>query len=192
MTLMRKILTRFFVICAAVAAPLFTVSAANAATVGQIDPGNHTLLNVQVHDAATGYCLDSGSNGDVYTLPCNGGPYQHWNMYHAVWNGTDTFDFQNVATHRCLWTDGWHIQTVSCTPSDPPAIRFAIVFDQDYVDSNQVYFFTGQFTDNCLDSNSSKAHSNLTHVGSVYMSAMSTGTCQGNTNLYQTWNFYQD
>lgn len=47
-----------------------------------------------IHDAQTGRCLDSNTAGSAYTLPCNGGNYQHWKS-----SGTNLLDLQ---TGRCL------------------------------------------------------------------------------------------
>jgi hypothetical protein len=46
-------------------------------------------------NVATGFCLDSNANKQVYTLGCNGGSYQKW----TVTNGTTLKD---LATGFCL------------------------------------------------------------------------------------------
>jgi hypothetical protein len=51
---------------------------------------------VMIQDEQTGRCLDSNYNGDVYTLPCNGGEYQNW--YTGYFNDS----IYNDQTHRCL------------------------------------------------------------------------------------------
>jgi ricin-type beta-trefoil lectin protein len=47
-------------------------------------------------DVSTGFCLDSNTNGQVYTLPCNGGNFQNWIISGS--GGT----VRDVATGRCL------------------------------------------------------------------------------------------
>jgi hypothetical protein len=46
-------------------------------------------------DYETNRCLDSNYNGDVYTLPCNGGAFQQW------WIGA-SFELCDYQTGRCL------------------------------------------------------------------------------------------
>jgi hypothetical protein len=65
---------------------VFTPSSASAA------PSYRQLVNV-----ATERCLDSNREGKVYTLGCNGGPYQKW-VGQSYGRGT----FRNLATGRCL------------------------------------------------------------------------------------------
>lgn len=49
-------------------------------------------------DVATGFCLDSNANRQVYTLGCNGGSYQKW----SVSNVGSVRVLKNVATGFCL------------------------------------------------------------------------------------------
>ncbi|MEV5348630.1 hypothetical protein [Streptomyces achromogenes] len=53
---------------------------------------------------AQGRCLDSNDNGDVYTIPCNGGQYQQWwiTIVEHPENEWATVQIQNVKTHRFL------------------------------------------------------------------------------------------
>lgn len=48
--------------------------------------------------ALYGQCLDSNAGGSVYTIGCNGGPYQEWT------NIPNSFgdNIKNLATGRCL------------------------------------------------------------------------------------------
>jgi hypothetical protein len=47
-------------------------------------------------DVATLHCLDSNTNGNVYTLRCNGGNFQKWRVERSAHRVVD------VATGRCL------------------------------------------------------------------------------------------
>ncbi|MBA3924509.1 MAG: ricin-type beta-trefoil lectin domain protein [Nostocaceae cyanobacterium] len=62
-----------------------------AATSFAANPG--TYKNV-----ATGFCLDSNANGEVYTLKCNGGNYQNW----KVSSNRSARILTNVSTGFCL------------------------------------------------------------------------------------------
>ena len=53
-------------------------------------------VNSTFRDVSTGFCLDSNTNRNVYTLGCNGGNFQNWVI--AGSGGT----IRNVATGRCL------------------------------------------------------------------------------------------
>jgi ricin-type beta-trefoil lectin protein len=50
-------------------------------------------------DTATGFCLDSNGDQEVYTLACNGGNYQRWNVWYTGANG---YQIKNVSTGFCL------------------------------------------------------------------------------------------
>ncbi|GAA2914024.1 hypothetical protein Acy02nite_91040 [Actinoplanes cyaneus] len=45
------------------------------------------------------YCIDSDANGDVYTLECNSGYYQDWDIQNIA---TDLYYLKNRQTGRCL------------------------------------------------------------------------------------------
>jgi outer membrane phospholipase A len=49
-------------------------------------------------DVATGFCLDSNGNRQVYTLSCNGGSYQKWTLSKGRFGTT----LKDVATGFCL------------------------------------------------------------------------------------------
>jgi Ricin-type beta-trefoil lectin domain-like len=46
-------------------------------------------------DVATGRCLDSNTEGEVYTLGCNGGSFQKWIVVHTDYG---TVTLRNLAT----------------------------------------------------------------------------------------------
>jgi hypothetical protein len=54
---------------------------------------------ITLQNLATGFMLDSGPGGDVYTLPANGGAYQKWYANPSTYG---TRVFSNAATGRCL------------------------------------------------------------------------------------------
>lgn len=56
---------------------------------------------------ATGRCLDSNSDGKVYTLPCNGGSFQKWRLVQQ--NGPRSYWLANVATGKCLAAQEGHM-----------------------------------------------------------------------------------
>jgi serine/threonine-protein kinase len=55
---------------------LGTVGAAGALALSMSVPAQ--AATSRFVNVATGFCLDSNGSGDVYTLGCNGGNYQHW------------------------------------------------------------------------------------------------------------------
>ena len=63
-------------------------------------------------NVATGFCLDSDTNGSVYTLDCNRGNFQNWNRTPPA---AKEQQLRSVATGFCLDsnTDG-EVYTLAC------------------------------------------------------------------------------
>lgn len=55
---------------------LGTIGAAGALALAMSVPAN--AATSRFVNVSTGFCLDSNGSGNVYTLGCNGGNYQHW------------------------------------------------------------------------------------------------------------------
>ena len=58
----------------------------------------HAAASKTYVNVSTGFCLDSNGDGAVYTLGCNSGNYQHWEL-----QGLRLVD---VATGKCLDSNG--------------------------------------------------------------------------------------
>jgi|SRR5919202_990229 serine/threonine-protein kinase len=92
--------TKYFTIGGAI-----VVTAAIAMTAVAVTPPE-TYQNV-----STGKCLDSNTDGKVYTLGCNGGSFQKWTVIRTG----SYIKFKNLATGKCLDsnTDG-KVYTLAC------------------------------------------------------------------------------
>ncbi len=101
-----RLVTGFFVSLTAVVSGVFAIGpSASAAAYSYVETATiHPVGN-------TGACLDSNTNGfgggvcSVYTLKCNGGNYQKWNIYVDL-NNPAYFEFVDVQTSRCLDSNG--------------------------------------------------------------------------------------
>ncbi|MCM4083620.1 RICIN domain-containing protein [Paractinoplanes hotanensis] len=71
------------------------------------------LYDFHLEHEKSGRCLDSNSQGDVYTLPCVwGNDFQTWNKRPS------STQFQNKATGRCLDSnDSYKVYTLPCDSS---------------------------------------------------------------------------
>lgn len=110
----RTILVTIAVAAATCTAAIGAASAASAASGATTSSAATSVRPLTVHpdsrstftlvDVQTGRCLDSNYNGNLYTLPCNGGLYQFW-----AWDG-DAFDNRNTLqddqTNRLLDSNG--------------------------------------------------------------------------------------
>lgn len=74
-----------------------------AAAIGVDAGAAHASGIWNIVDAATNRCLDSNDNGDVYTLPCNGGNYQNWNQ---IYQSNQTYVLEDMQTGFCLGAFG--------------------------------------------------------------------------------------
>src|SRR5687768_12145645 len=94
-------LTRLMLCVSLATAPFVSV-------VGVSEAQAAPALTIQLQNWATGWCLDSNLNGDVYALPCQrGNGYQTWEIYGPDSvpgaNGHQRWVLKNVATGRCLF-----------------------------------------------------------------------------------------
>lgn len=130
---------------------------------------------VQLHDIATGHCLDS--NGAAYTLACNGGNYQDWLEFVNGATGADIFE--NDHTDLCLAvvsevdSNLWSVGTEACPGN--PANTFELWRPVSVGGhSGFVNVATGFYLDSNLNGKGSG-------VGAVYVDP-------GNGGSYQQWN----
>ncbi|MGW0949270.1 RICIN domain-containing protein [Streptomyces sp. NPDC002623] len=76
----------------------------NAGSASAINSGDVIGKNF-LRSWQTGRCLDSNSNGDVYTLPCQqGNQYQTWEIKYQGHDTWDIVSIKNSATGLCLAT----------------------------------------------------------------------------------------
>ncbi|MFD6566744.1 ricin-type beta-trefoil lectin domain protein [Micromonospora profundi] len=150
---------------------LVVLLATVSGVMGLAGPANAEPTTGQLKNKATGRCLDSNSQGDVYTLPCNGGRYQRWNYTRYYSDSTPYWDFKlkNDATGRCL--DGnaqGEVYTRPCQSWNEYQSWHGPVFNSShrYIDS--------QKTKRNLDSNA---------AGNVYTNPRT------DNNDYQQWVF---
>ncbi|WP_394830307.1 RICIN domain-containing protein [Pendulispora rubella] len=130
---------------------------------------NSELASDQVRrfiNLGTSQCMDSNGAGSAYTLGCNGGNYQIWNIHEWL---DHTYEFKNIATGRCLSTHGGggfdnDAYTAPCDKNDQSQSWFI----KGYSDGTRR--FANQATGKCLD----------THGGDLY-----TRPC--NDGEYERW-----
>jgi hypothetical protein len=114
---------------------------------------------VNLRNLATGRCLDSNYEGKVYTLACNGGAFQKWNI---TFDATE-YQIRNVQTGRCLYSNAQgNVYANAC--SGGPYQRWVIF----YV-ANSRRIIINKATGRCLDSNAQ---------GTVYTLACNAGNFQ--------------
>ncbi|WP_054564262.1 RICIN domain-containing protein [Frankia sp. R43] len=140
--------------------------AAAAAPVTQVPPatqqaqaagGPTTLVNY-----VTGECLDSNEDGHLYSLECNGGPYQLWTA-----SGSGAVALTDSATGLCLDSDGsGSAYTRTCNNGSTQQWQVA------YQSGTRT--FVNVASGKCLDTDSSTTY-------------IFTGTCSGSGGPTQRW-----
>ncbi|MFC0429257.1 ricin-type beta-trefoil lectin domain protein [Kutzneria buriramensis] len=113
------------VIALVMAAPAVAAAApAPAATnpLVSIQPHSHrtgSFTKYVIVNWATNRCLDSNENQDLYTLPCNGGAYQHWDgAWDPSWPHGGGYLISDEATTFCLNGGGPPPRTQQCANND--------------------------------------------------------------------------
>jgi Ricin-type beta-trefoil lectin domain len=138
---------------------LFALVASSLLYASDSSAGGLGIVNLR--NVATGRCLDSNNAGSVYTLACNGGAFQKWNI---TFDATE-YQLRNAQTGRCLYSNAQgNVYANAC--SGGPYQRWVIF----YVANNRRVIIN-KATGRCLDSNAQ---------GAVY-----TLTC--NAGNFQVW-----
>jgi hypothetical protein len=78
-------------------AVLMAILGISAGPAAHASPGKVSIFSWA--DAATGRCLDSNYQKDLYTLPCNGGNYQNWD---EIYVGNGQWKLRDKQTGLCL------------------------------------------------------------------------------------------
>jgi Ricin-type beta-trefoil lectin domain len=98
---------------------------------------------------ATGYCLDSNTAGQVYTLGCNGGSFQKWTV---IRSGSNRI-LKNVATGYCLDSNtAGQVYTLGCNGGSFQ--KWTVI--RTVIGKASYITFKNLATGYCLDSNTSR------------------------------------
>ncbi|MER5432109.1 ACP synthase [Streptomyces sp. NPDC002588] len=119
---------------------------------------------------ATGRCLDSNADGDVYTLPCQqGNDYQTWEPIYLGHTSSDLVQVKNKATGKCLQYNSYdgRLITYWCEDTWPKS-------------ANQTFYAEGSWTYLTLRNDLSKTCVDSNAAGSAYFLG-----CNGGG--YQQW-----
>jgi hypothetical protein len=143
-----------------------------------IQPDSHLaggFSRYRIINYATGRCLDSDGQGDVYTLPCNGGNYQNWDgLWNSQWAHGGGYALEDDQTTLCTYIDTRLPYTEPCAEIFNPI--FHITWDANtpamQIRPDSLVGAAPGGGDYCLDSND---------AGQVY-----TNPCQDG-NGYQNW-----